>query len=192
MVVDGANWRALDLAARFVFGSIFKVMVKACADFFGCLFVAFSTSHVRLPHYLHPTYMILAPIGAYTMWQIAIRFVSISELNLQRLRWSVFAVLAFAMVFFYRGSSGTADRGQEFVLLGAKINALPMRCEVYVRESQMERYRMESFSLWYLHGRGYQIVPDAEFDRTRAENRATQIWWDPDTGHQITHPSCKS
>jgi hypothetical protein len=152
--------------------------------------VAFSTSHVRLPHYLHPTYMILAPVGAYVMWLIAIRFVRISELNLQRLRWTALAVLSFAMIFIYRGQSSTNNRGQEFSRLAAQINDLPMRCEVYVRESQMERYRMESYTMWYLNGRGYQIVPDAEFESSKAAFQAPQIWWDPDTGNHVIHSSC--
>jgi 4-amino-4-deoxy-L-arabinose transferase-like glycosyltransferase len=164
---------------------------KLAFVFFACLLVAFSTSHVRLPHYLHPTYMILAPIGAYAMWLITLRFVRISSINLQRLRWILLAVLAFSMGVFYRGQTSTAGRGQEFDRLSAQINSLPMACKIYVKQSQIEPYRMETYSLWYLKGRGYEILTDEAFHISKAAFSESRIWWDLKTEDYLVHPSCK-
>ncbi|HVJ65905.1 MAG TPA: hypothetical protein VM901_11660 [Bdellovibrionota bacterium] len=164
---------------------------KLALIFFAVLIVAFSTSHVRLPHYLHPTYLLLAPLGGYAAWEIVQRFVSLSALMAQRLRWSVLALAVMGMLFAYRGTSATGDRGQRFAQLGAQINALPERCEVYVAEPESQLYRMESYFVWYLNRRGFHLVSPEEFDATRAAFREPRIWWNSQTGETLVHPDCR-
>lgn len=170
--------------------SFLKSWSKLALAFFAVLLVAFSTSHVRLPHYLHPTYLILAPLGGYFMMTVADRFVRIAPRSGKLLRWTLAGVLAVGMLLAFRGSTRTKNRGLEFARLGVQLRTAAELCKVWVPEDEADTYQLESYFLWYVNGREYRRVPRADFESSRAAFSEARIWWSPRSEALLIHPQC--
>ncbi|MBP7843243.1 MAG: hypothetical protein KA116_00365 [Proteobacteria bacterium] len=143
---------------------------------FFSFFIPFSLSHFQLPHYLHPVYLPLAPIGAYFLAEI-IPKKYISIITHPALRWGlllIFIILNFTVI---KNLSSSANRGQEFIAVANPVNSLNSICTLYVSEKDIDLYRMESFSSWYFKNRNWKyITQDDHFEQLN-----NYIIWDPKT-----------
>lgn len=190
-------WWTVPLGAFWIFKrpplqeTFLKSWTSLSLVFFLVLLAAFSTSHVRLPHYIHPTYLLLAPIGGYAAWMVLRRFVNLSESVGRKLRWISLGVVAFLMPLMFRGTTNTGNRGQAFATLAKQINPLPRLCDVYMPASESDLYQSETYFIWYLKGRHFHQIPDEDYRRSRAEFLQSRIWWSPAKGELLIHPSCE-
>jgi 4-amino-4-deoxy-L-arabinose transferase-like glycosyltransferase len=139
----------------------------------GCCFllaflVPLSFVSYKLPHYMHPTYLLLAPAGAIFLahgaswlWERACARWS----PLQRIspfggvmKWALLLPVLAWVSFRGPSVSTTPNRGQEFIRIAHLVKALDARCPVHVPEEQMDAYRMEAYTLWYFGPREWKLV----------------------------------
>lgn len=161
-----------------------------------CFFIAFlvplSLVTYKLPHYMHPTYMLMAPVGAYGLMNVLARarwFLSqkIQEralalprmaLKLKAVYWRWLALAVPSLFFIFQGPrvTSTPNRGQEFFALYQEhSDVLQSGCEVWVPESEVGAYRMEAYSLWYLKGASWKLVAE-EYPSEVAVPRDVIFW----------------
>jgi 4-amino-4-deoxy-L-arabinose transferase-like glycosyltransferase len=132
-------------------------------------FVPFSLVGFQLPHYIHPIYSPLAPVGAWGfrdgVWpclrarrpQLAVS---------ARQRWLAFGAGALAMIALaFTPTSESLNRGQPFQATAAEVRALPPDTIVRVDEREMDPYRMEAYALWYWQGHAWRLAPASEPER---------------------------
>lgn len=128
--------------------------------FFGAFFVPFSLTKIQFPHYLHPTYLLLAPLGAVFFVELfTLRVIPSFYAQNRIFTWILVFLLGSSWMFFQRGPSLTKNRGQEFASFYPVISKLPRDCTLLVDPSQIDPYRMTAFALWYFrtHPWAFQI-----------------------------------
>ncbi len=141
----------------------------------------------KLPHYMHPTYLLLAPSGAFFLAQGSAwlwakarsrwKLLDAGETLLPALRW-LLLVPALAWVFMRAPEvSSTPNRGQEFIRIAHLIKALDKDCELLVPEPLMDAYRMEAFTLWYFGQRNWKLVKNELSARIAVP--WDSIYWNP-------------
>ena len=163
------RYRKKKISAQF-----FKTLTPAALLFFASVFVPFSLATFKLPHYLHPTYLILAPVGAYFFLSFE-KFQSLyTRLLNKSWFWILLAIgLCFAMPAFFKGLSTSGNRGQAFIDAAQSVGKLPQECALLVNSELINAYRMESYSLWYFQGRRWSF-------RFTAEDSLPCMWpWEP-------------
>lgn len=130
------------------------------AAFFLAFFVPFSLVSFQLAHYIHPTYLVLAPCGAYALAVfIGPRLERWSALAWPR--WLLVLLIGAALGSTGNSVSAQANRGQPFIALREKLSALAPQCRVLVTEDGMDAYRMEAYALWYWEARAWERVEHA-------------------------------
>lgn len=172
--------------------SFLRLWAKLAVTFSLIVIAAFSTSHVRLPHYIHPIYIVLAPVGAFVLMNAFNRYgVKFAPKTGARLRWAMAWVLLLGMFFGFRGVTSTANRGQEFIKLSAQLENTKKECVVWIPDVEAELYRLESYFLWYLPGHKFKRIQNKEFLDSRNKFSEPVIWWSPQKESLLIHPSCK-
>jgi hypothetical protein len=149
-------------------------IVISLINFFSFV-LPFSMSEFQLPHYIHPTYLALFPIGAYFIIEITPSKV-LKFFEHLYVRWSILALLVLIFAWTSKKTiSSTQNRGQEFVQSQQQMNKLPQHCHIWVPQSEIDPYRMESYALWYFPNRNWIRVPDEKF----VKNHNNAIKWSP-------------
>ena len=173
-------WFALKTRSDITIPKGFRLYMLVAFSFFIAFLVPLSLVSYKLPHYMHPTYLLLAPVGGWGMLvlfdKLIQRFPVVSEASIP-FRW----LFLFAAFYLTLGQgarlSSTQNRGQEFYELGLKTNELNSACTIWIPESQTAPYRMEAFSLWYLGGRAWKRIENDYPSRITIPKDV--IYWDP-------------
>ena len=156
---------------------VFSIWAFASFACFLSFFVPFSLSTFQLPHYIHPVYLPLAPVGAVFVHYVLNKFSSAFLGFLER-KWCLPLLALLLLVFmfsFYRGVSKSSNRGQDFIEVSELVNSSKPECEVVLESKDMDAYRMESFSLWYFRGRNWSRVDSLDLNSKSSEDRL--IWY---------------
>jgi 4-amino-4-deoxy-L-arabinose transferase-like glycosyltransferase len=135
---------------------------------FGLFFLVFSLSRFQLPHYLHPTYLPLAPIGAYFLAEL-LPTTAHKYFESIPLRWTLLSLGILAASLTAPRISKSPNRGQEFYAVQQEIAGINKNCLISVSPQEVDPYRMESFALWYFRARPW------EYDSTSEQ----RILWSP-------------
>jgi hypothetical protein len=158
---------------------------------FLAFFVPLSLVSYKLPHYLHPTYLPLAPLAAKSllmMWQRWVPRRADKYLGAYT-RWALL-LLAFVLLWSpVERISTSSNRGQEFVRVATDLENLNSECKVLVHVSEMDAYRMEAFALWYWKGRGWEIVD--QYYPSRIAVPAMSAFWRPQTATLWAGEGCQ-
>ena len=151
-------------------------------SFLVCFMVPLSLVSYKLPHYLHPTYLVLAPLAGISLDYLARRFMLTRVPRLADARWRWIALGLVCAAVWLRPSrvSTSANRGQEFITAGLTINSAPARCRVIVPRASIDVYRMEAFALWYLEGREWAFTEERLPSKITVPSRS--IYWVPPQG----------
>jgi 4-amino-4-deoxy-L-arabinose transferase-like glycosyltransferase len=156
--------------------------ILVSGSFFSAFIVPLSLISYKLPHYLHPTYLVLAPLAGFSLDFLGRTYV------LPRLPWMaspwVRWIPLFAAVAFVIGRgekiSSTENRGQEFIAIRERVNNAPARCRVLVPRPTIDVYRMEAFALWYFEGREWAFTDERLPSRIAVPSNS--IYWVPPQG----------
>lgn len=129
-------------------------------SFFSAFLIPLSLVKYKLPHYMHPTYMLLAPLGALALSELVklVRKGRWTFLDNPLLRWGGLLVVCVAFWIPQVRISSSSNRGQEFVRAREEILSLKSSCKILVPAEEMDPYRMAAFSLWYFQGKEWKIV----------------------------------
>ena len=142
----------------------------------------FSLAQFQLGHYLHPIYLLWAPVGAAFMHTFVSPWLTkhIPSKGGLRLRWSSLVVVCVFMMS-RSGLSRTHNRGQVFVQVWPILTSLPRSCLVLVPESSMDPYRMEANALWYWKGQAWARISDADWTALQENPNSEMLYalWDP-------------
>ncbi len=148
-------------------------------SFFSAFIVPLSLVSYKLPHYLHPTYLPLAPLAGYFLAAFSKRFFP-ERLNWMlhpSLRWVL--LVATCVVVWAPGErvSSSENRGQDFIAVRASITEAPARCALRVPRGSMDAFRMEAYALWYFEGREWSFSEQRYPSQIALPLRT--IYWDP-------------
>ena len=158
----------------------FRLFVIIAFSFFLSFAIPLSMVTYKLPHYLHPTYLVLAPLGGWfmsLMWKKFRKKYQFSKFIPLAFRWGVIVLIAGFAVVKDGQVTGTANRGQEFFELGHEIFASDMSCELWIPEDQTAPYRLEAYALWYLDGRLWKRIEGSYPSEITVPSNV--IYWDP-------------
>jgi hypothetical protein len=161
--------------------------------FFLAFALPFSFVKYQLPHYLHPTYLVMAPVGGALVaaflqdlrWGPSI--LRASRLALPR--WMALVVIGGLVFLFSKGVSHTANRGQDFMSVAARLEPLPVKCKVVVSETIMDAYRMEAYALWYWQGREWELMKDTLPSKIAVPR--LRVYWEPGKDALWGNGECK-
>ncbi len=165
----------------------FKFYGVIAGIYFLSFFVPLSLVTYKLPHYLHPTYLLLAPVGAWSVSNLMKSFFTRSFAGFESLknnsklllgfRWGALVLVGVLTLGAGVHLSSTANRGQEFYNLGLRLSGINPACSIWIPQDQTAPYRMEAFSLWYLDGRPWKRVENAYPSKIAVPPEV--IYWDP-------------
>lgn len=149
--------------------------------------IPFSISRFQLPHYLHPAYAPMAVFGSYVLGTFLTRIPWLHRPKLwTALRW-ILLVVTFVVLFSSR-EARHQNRGQEFAKIATQVAQLPKQCTLIVRRSDMDPFRMEAFSLWYLGGRKWVLSDELSWDRLKVWQH---VRWNPASGELSGSGACQ-
>ena len=152
------------------------------SSFFSAFIVPLSLVSYKLPHYLHPTYLVMAPLAGFGLDYLARTYLltRFTWLTNPWLRWTPLLVAATFMWASGGRVSSSENRGQEFVAVRERINAAPARCRIVVPKPTIDVYRMEAFALWYFEGREWSFIEERLPSKIAVPSRS--IYWVPPQG----------
>ncbi|MEO5667138.1 MAG: hypothetical protein ABIR96_03690 [Bdellovibrionota bacterium] len=159
---------------------------------FSAFIVPLSLVSYKLPHYLHPTYLVMAPLAGFLLDHLARRYLlpRYAKLASPWVRWAPLLV-ACAVAWGRPGRVSTSEnRGQEFIAARDRINGAPARCRIVVPKPTIDVYRMEAFALWYFEGREWTFTEDRLPSPIAVPSRS--IYWVPPQGTLWAREDCKS
>jgi 4-amino-4-deoxy-L-arabinose transferase-like glycosyltransferase len=160
-------------------------------SFLSAFLIPLSLVKYKLPHYLHPTYMLMAPLGALSLSQFwaRVRGERWTFLSSPYLRW---VLLLLVCAFFWLPQnriSSSANRGQEFIVARKEILPLNSKCKILVPKEEMDPYRMAAFSLWYFQGREWKLIENRYRSAIAIPQNA--VYWEPKSQKLLVGRECR-
>ena len=155
------------------------------AAFFISFVVPFSLVSFQLAHYLHPVYLVLAPLGGYYLAHVLFPFLfkklsPTLKARAAEIRWGLLVFAGISLFAAQSGITSTSNRGQVFVQAWTEIQKLPADCPVLVPQDSMDPYRMEAFALWYWKGQSWRLVPTVAWQAlAKGDINGNYALWDP-------------
>jgi 4-amino-4-deoxy-L-arabinose transferase-like glycosyltransferase len=160
------------------------------SSFFVAFVVPLSLISYKLPHYLHPTYLVMAPLAGFCLDHLARRYLlpRVAWLAHPLVRWVPMIVAVAFIVGRGETVSKSENRGQEFIAVAERINKAPARCRIVVPEPTIDVYRMEAFALWYFRGREWEFTKERLPSKIAVPSSA--IYWVPPQGTLWASEGC--
>jgi 4-amino-4-deoxy-L-arabinose transferase-like glycosyltransferase len=123
--------------------------------FFLAFVIPFSLSQFQLPHYIHPTYLALAPTAVWA-WQ-NLKWVNFKTEKWARWSLSGFGILVWlGMTLTTPPMSRTSNRGVEFAKSQSQVLELASAQQLFLHPQEIDAYRAEANTLWYWRGRAWK------------------------------------
>lgn len=165
--------------------------------FFVAFFVPFSLSKFQLAHYIHPAYLVGAPLAGYALMALLPLWKPFASLqsNAAGLRWTGLVALAIVLLSGVTAPGAEANRGQAFAGGALALQLYPADCVVVAPQFDIDEYRVEAYTLWYWSiDRRVQIVSDDVYRAALAaldQGESRWIFWNVKGGTFAPSRACR-
>ncbi len=156
-------------------GNDFKGIAWNAMAFTAAFVIPFTFTKYQLPHYIHPIYLTVLPLGAVSLCTILGSKLE-HLLSFIKIRWLIMIALAAFTYWMNRGITTTPNRGQVFYEAYRDISKLQKNCTIQVSKTKMDVYRMEAYSLWYWLGHPYEMIDGP----LSSHSGQRSVYWDPE------------